>query len=155
MRRQRRSAGLVAACAALVVLTACSAGPQIERERRGNLNSAIKEFDPASISTMSCNVAGGSIEFQRGFTRLIVLNGADSWDVVVDRFSKLSYEGPVNPPGLSLARKDGIIVDGRRIDAPDDQPDLVPWLIAKGCTIPAEGAVMLSFEERAVPIGGN
>ncbi|MFF1876051.1 hypothetical protein, partial [Kitasatospora herbaricolor] len=124
MGRLRRSTGLVAACAAIAVLTACSAGPQIERERRGNLDSAIKEFDPESISTLSSNVAGGSIEFQRGFTRLIVFNGADSWDVVVDRFSKLGYEGPVNPPGLSLARKDGIIVNGRRVDGPDDLPDL-------------------------------
>lgn len=155
MRRVRRLAEVLITGAAVMLLAGCSVGPQVERERRGNLNAAIREFDPSSISTMSCDVSGGSIQPQRGFTRLIVFDGADSWQPVVDRFSELGYDGTVNSPGLSLARKDGILVVGRLIADRDDQADLVPSLIAKGCDIPPDGAVMVSFEERAVPVGGN
>ena len=86
---------------------------------------------------------------------MIGFEGADLWQAVADRFTDLSYKGTASDPYLTMSRKDGIIVAGRLINSPEDQPDLTPELLAKGCKIPTEGAVMVQFEERAVPIGGN
>ncbi|ANF32769.1 hypothetical protein A0130_14845 [Leifsonia xyli] len=74
---------------------------------------------------------------------------------MAERFQSLGYSGTSTPPYLSMARKDGILAFGRLITDPQNQPDLVPTLQKRGCAIPADGAVMVQFEERAVPAEGN
>jgi hypothetical protein len=155
VRGLRKATGLFIACALASILAGCSIGSQIEHERQANLDHAVAQFDPRSIASLTCDVRGGSIANQRGFTRLVVFEGAGAWDAVAERFRSLGYSGTSRPPYLSMARKDGILASGRLISDPQDQPDLVPTLQKRGCAIPADGAVMVQFEERAVPAGGN
>lgn len=152
MRRVSRLSQIAVAILAVSVMCACSAGPAIEKERLGNLTHAVTQFDASSISSLSCDISGGDIEPQRGFTRLLLVDGRESWQPVLDRFAELGYQGSVNSDSLSLTRSDEILVAGRLVQTPDDQATLVSELVAKGCAIPASGAVMIQFEERAVPI---
>lgn len=147
MKSLPRLIAFISAVGLLVLLSGCGGLSEYEQERLDNLNSAVDEFEPDSVSEILCNVSGGEVGLKTGFTRSIVLAGADSWTSVADRLLALGYSGTNDAPYLALSRSDGLFVSGRLIAKPGSEPDLEEELINKGCSIPTDGAVSIQFEE--------
>lgn len=141
---------VVSAVGLSVSLSGCGdAGlSQYEQKRLDNLNSAIDEFDPDSITDVVCNVEGGEVAMNRGYTRSIVFANAESWSAVADRLRSLGYSGVTDAPILTMARDDGLIVSGRLIREAGSEPEFEEELLNVGCNVPPTGAVVIQFEER-------
>jgi len=145
----RLFAAASATLAALALLSGCvyTVSEEEEGQRRDNLNAAVDEFDPDSISKVSCDLSGGEIGIETGLTRSFFLAGADSWPAVAERFESLGYHVANPPTSLSAGRPDGILASARLIERPGSQPDMEAELADQGCTVPAEGGVTIQFEE--------
>ena len=136
------------ATAIALLLSGCYIDPEYEQERLANLTDALDEFAVEDMADVVCDIEGGEVGLKTGFTRLLVLKGAEAWQPVRDRLETLDYSVVGVPPRLSATRTDGILVAGRLIESPGDQRDLEVSLSERGCDpTPAEGAVVLSFEE--------
>lgn len=131
-----------------VSLTGCGGLSDYEQGRLDNLNSAVNEFNAESIAEIVCKVEGGEVALHTGFTRLIVLADTDSWQSIAERLQSLGYSGVTQAPTLTMARDDGLFVAARMMSEPGSEPEIEEHLLNNGCTIPAEGAVAIQFEER-------
>ena len=147
MKSMPRMLALISVVGLLISLVGCGGLSEYEQERLDNLNSAVDEFNPESISEVLCDVSGGEVALKTGFTRLIVFAGADSWQPAVDRLMTLGYSGTTDAPFLTASRSDGLFVASRLIERPGSEPELEEHLTNNGCMVPSNGAVAVQFEE--------
>jgi hypothetical protein len=130
------------------MFSGCFSDPAYEQQRLANLTSAVDELAPENLSDVICDVKGGEVGLKTGFTRTLVLKGADAWQPVLDRFEALGYSVSGVDPRLSATRTDGLMVAGRLIERPGAESELEVSLEERGCgATPAEGAVVIHFEE--------
>ena len=130
----------------LVLVSATGCSPLPSDRDIALLNEGVAEFDAESLAPVVCEDSGAD-GLKPSPYQSLMLSNADSWQPMLDRLEELGYSGNAIDPDLSY-RSDRFTVTAIKIESSTTERDIAASLEEKGCEIPPEGGVLMTFRAR-------